>query len=381
MRLFWTLIGGLASSALLGTAIAADATWGPVADTRFGYYANERDARDGGHDYDDEYRIRLRLGLQANPTPEWQARFRLAGRYGSEQDGTRFYLRGNAPTATGLEQGDSTIDELYLRYAPEHGRWWLRAGRFQSKFELRGVAAKSLDRNDSPNVDVTWTDGAHLGYKLSSGWRAHLLLQHNTSSGPGSTARPPLAFDDSASRVTVFTGLEATAPWGPVTQRMIALTYMPDALAPHGVATPRRENYTTLTVKAAAEWPLQASGTRFGLSGEIGHAPETPDNTVVGAGESGSAGGTAGQVSLNLHDLVATGHGLALVYGRAEAGWLISPDFRPNDELLELRYQWRFTPRWSMEARIRSREEIDVPATAGQAREDRDLYIRLTGRY
>lgn len=375
----WTAFVAL-TLAVLAAPAAAEPAWRPVADSRFGYYALDSEARDGSDSYTDEYRIRLRLGLEADPAPAWQARLRLAGRYGHEQDRTRFYLQGNAPTPSGLEQGDSTIDEAYLRYAPAHGRWWLRAGRFQSKFELQGVAAKSLDRNDSPNVDIAWTDGAHLAYELSPSWRGHLLLQYNGRRGPGSTVRPPLAFDRSGSRVALFAALEGTRPWGAVQQRMLALTVLPNALAPHGRADPQRQDYLAVTAKAAAEWPLGESGTRFGLSGELGYAPNTPD-AAVNAGDSGAGGGVAGQISANLYDLFAAGHGLALVYGRAEAGWLISPDFRANDELLELRYQWRFHPDWSLETRLRSRREIDVPAAAGRAREDRDFYIRITARF
>jgi hypothetical protein len=34
-----------------------------------------------------------------------------------------------------------------------------------------------------------------------------------------------------------------------------------------------------------------------------------------------------------------------------------------------------------MEARIRRREELDIPATALQRRVDDDLYIRVTGKF
>ena len=39
------------------------------------------------------------------------------------------------------EGGDSTIDELYLRYKP--GNWDVKVGRMQTSFELEGIAKKS----------------------------------------------------------------------------------------------------------------------------------------------------------------------------------------------------------------------------------------------
>ena len=349
-------------------------------DTRFGYFASEREARDGSESEADDFRIRLRLGVEAELSPAWLARGRVAGRFSDDQDRTRFWLKAWAPTPTGLELGDSTIDELYLQYSPAGGKSWLRVGRLQTKFELGGVAAKSLDRNDSPSTDISWTDGLHWRYQVATGWQSHLILQRNVSQGTGTTARPPLYFDDSASRVSLFAGLESTAALGPVKQRMISVTWMPSSLATEGASADRREDYVAVTGRLGAEWPLGAQGLRFGLSGELGFAPNTPREAVVNAGTSGDAGGTAGQASINLRDF-APGHGIALVYGWADAGWLLSPDFRNNDELLELRYQWKFSTAWSMEARIRRREELDIPATALQRRVDDDLYLRVTGKF
>ncbi|NOY62155.1 MAG: hypothetical protein GXP10_03180, partial [Gammaproteobacteria bacterium] len=59
----------------------------------------------------------------------------------------------------------------------------VRVGRMQTKFELAGVAKKSLDRNDSPNTDITWTDGVYAKHKLSDSWTAHAILQYSPRSG------------------------------------------------------------------------------------------------------------------------------------------------------------------------------------------------------
>lgn len=349
-------------------------------DVRGGFYATEREARDGTESDTDELKLRLRLGVEAALSDAWLARGRLAGRFTTEQDRSRVWIKAWAPTRTGLEDGDTTIDELFLRYAPAGGDWSLRFGRFQSKFELMGVAAKSLDRNDSPNVDITWTDGLHWQYKLAPRWQSHLVLQSNVSSGTGPTARAPLAFDDNGSRITTFGALEATAPLGALKQRVFGVTWMPQSLATDGLGAEKREDYFAFTARLFAEWPVGTNGMRFGLGGEAGYAPNTPVESAVNAGTGGSADGAAGQVSLNLLDF-APGHNIGFVAGRVGAGWLLSPDFRNNDTLLEVRYQWRITKAWSMEARIRRREEIDIPASALQERVDDDVYVRFTGKF
>jgi hypothetical protein len=73
-------------------------------------------------------------------------------------------------------------------------------------------------------------------------------------------------------------------------------------------------------------------------------------------------------------------HHIGVVYGRADAGWLLSPDFRPNDRLAEIAYQWQFLPKTSMEARVRERRELEHPAGTRE-RVDRDLYVRVTHKF
>jgi hypothetical protein len=369
----------LCACLLLSSVTAAADGWEFGSDLRAGVFVNQRDTRSGDRDEVSEARARIRAALSREIAPGWRFRGRVAGRFGTEQEATRVFLQGHSPTPTGTRLGDVTLDELYLDYAPD-AAWSLRIGRFQTKFELMGVAAKSLDRNDSPSTDVSWTDGLHWRYRFDPGWQAHLVLQHNPARGSGTTARRPLDFADSGSRLALFSGLESTRALGPIVQRMIGVTWLPDALARDGVSAPAREDYLAITARLAAAWPIGADGRRWLLAAEAGHAPHTPRATVVGAGDGGHAGGNAWQASVNLEN-IRPGHHVGLVHGRADAGWLLSPDFRNNDRLVELRYQWRIRPNLSMEARIRRREEIDLPASAGQARVDRDLYLRLTTRF
>jgi hypothetical protein len=135
-----------------------------------------------------------------------------------------------------------------------------------------------------------------------------------------------------------------------------------------------------LTARAALAVPMPGEGRRMLIGAELGHAPHTPQRAALGLGEDGAAGGTAWQVSYTLEQW-RPGHSLGVVLGRADAGWLLSPDFRANDRLAELRYQWRLSRDWSIEARVRERNELQVPAAGGVGRRDRDAYLRLSGRF
>lgn len=356
--------------------------WQYGGDLRGGYFSLERTARDGNETESDEYKVRLRLSAERQLTDSLSFRARLAGIWSTEQDDSSFYLRGYpSRPGTGLATGDATLDELYIMYAPTGSGWTLRAGRMQTKFELPGVASKGLDRNDSPNVDVTWTDGLHLTQSTwLPGWNTHFILQHNHQKGASVTARDPLDFSDSGSRLSLFAGLEAKEDLGPVVQRVVGLTYMPDALAPAGVMQGLRDDYTTLDAKLAAAWPMGDSGRKLVAGVEAAYAFDTPPGTVVNTGETGDSDGFAWQVAASVYD-IKPGHHLGVVTGEAGAGWLLSPDFRNNDRLHEIRYQWKFTGNWSMEARYRSRKEIRVPPGVGNTREDRDIYIRVTGKF
>ena len=349
------------------------------ADLRGGYFSAERDDRDGSTDVTDEFRARIRLGLEARLAEGWRAKARFAGRYSTYQNDNHFQLFSSAPSTDGLRRGDSTLDELYVAYNPDP-RWQITLGRMQTKFELAGVAKKSLDRNDSPNVDVTWTDGLRVTRKGDNGWNTHVILQRNLSAGPTNVLRSPLNFREDDSRVMAFFSLESTQAVGPVVQRALDVSYLPDALRRDGTASGRIEDYWGFVGRLAAQWPVNEGGMKFMLAGEAGYAPNTPTEVAMNTGTSGDTGGFAGQVSFNFID-IAPRHSFALVYGQAQSDWLLSPDFRNNNSLIEGRYQWRIDGDRSVEARLRERKDLDSILGAGRDRTDRDIYVRYTQRF
>ena len=101
---------------------------------------------------------------------------------------------------------------------------------------------------------------------------------------------------------------------------------------------------------------------------------------TLGTGTSGSAGGFAWQVQLSILDLFP-GHSLAAQYGRADAGWLISPDFRNNEVLSEFRYEWKIDERQRFTVRVRRRDEMDVLVDAARKRRDEDLFVRYAYQF
>ncbi|GAA4406919.1 hypothetical protein [Quisquiliibacterium transsilvanicum] len=362
-----------------GAADPAPKEFAFSADVRLGYFAREREDRDGARSDSDDWRIRIRPGALWQITPELSAKARVAGRYStddSNRNHSRFFT--SIPASDGLRFGDSTFDEFYLRYKPGDS-WDVRVGRMQTSFELEGVAKKSLSRNDSPNTDITWTDGIHVRYADAAGWNYHAILQRSEDEGPTTVRRSPLAFTRSASHLTYYAGMEKKDPKGRILQLGWDLTYIPDALRVDGSATGRIDDHLGITGRLALQWPM-AGNMRFVWAGEAGFAPDTPTKAALRLPGSGDASGLAFQTSVNLVDF-APGHSVGLVYGQAGGGWLLSPDFGNNQELLELRYQWRLSAAQSIEARIRTRRDLEQLMDTSQRRVDDDIYVRYTHRF
>lgn len=349
-----------------------------IGDFRFDYATLHRDDRDGSKDTTDEFRTRLRIGLESAFGDAWSARIRAAGKYTTAQQpdgGTSFYVRPDAPTASGLDWNEGTIDEAYVQWAPSKATQ-LRLGRQQVNFALDDVQQKSLDKKDSSATDVTWTDGLLFRYSQDNGWRHSVLLQHNDADGTSNYQRPPLDFEDSSARVTWFYSLDNTQPWGVIIQRALDLTYIADGLKTQGTSQ-ELDNYSAVVGRLTAAWPLNGDGFEFRLGGEAGHAFDTPTEASLKLGTQGDTGGNAYYLSGNLMNFTP-GHSLGLVYGRADAGWLISPDFQPNGDLIELRWVWALDKHSSFESRVRRREDLDQQINRPEVRVDKDFYIRYT---
>ena len=350
-------------------------------DVRFGAFGRDRDQRDGNRSRRDELRIRARAGVKVNFSDSFSGKVRFAGRYSSDDrfNTYHFEIFETIPSDGGLRLGDSTIDEFFLQYRLNN-QLDVRVGRFQTKFELEGVAKKSFSRNDSDNTNITWTDGLHVKYTIPSGWDLHAILQRSKDEGPTTVRRSPLDFREEDSHTTYYLGAEKKDKGKTIIQKGFDITHIPDALQHDGTATGKIENYTAVSGRLAMQWPLGESETKFLWGNEVGYAFDTPRKSAIQTGGEKETSGLAFQTTFNFIDIWPQ-HSVGLVYGQTSGGWLLSGDFGNNQELVEARYMWQVSKNQKFEARMRNREDIDKRTNAERKRREWDYYLRYTIKF
>ena len=152
---------------------------------------------------------------------------------------------------------------------------------------------------------------------------------------------------------------------------------MPDALLKDSSRTGRLEDYWGVVGRLGAQWPAEPTGMSLVVAGELGYAPETQTEESALTGDEGDVGGLAWFAEASLMN-IRPGHSFGVNYGRLDPGWLLSPQYRPNEETLELRYLWRFSNRGSFEFRVRWRDEIDQLTGSLRPEETFDAFARFT---
>lgn len=346
-------------------------------DIRVGYFQSEIDERDPTSRSEDFIGSRWRFRAEADISSYLRTVGRIAGICSDEECSPNLVLEDSIPTTNGMAHGDVTLDEAYIHWF-RHGRFDLALGRMQTKFVARGgVFAKSLDRNDSHNINVNWTDGLHATFRGKSGWVPNLILQHNSPEGATNIRRGPLDFDDSGARVTYFFGAENLRRTRLFLQRGLDISYLPKSLLKDGSLTGRREDYTGIVVRTANRWPERNEGIRLRTAVELGYAPNTQTNTAAGLVGDGDADGLAWNVVLSVMD-IKPNHSVGINYGQVGAGWLLSPQFRQNESLVEIRYQWRKSSQLAVDFRVRHRKELEQQALTDRKREETDYFVRFT---
>jgi len=342
------------------------------------FNAYDRDRRNGTSNSDEQAGFRTRLLADIGLSDSVHVGARLAGVCYVDDCNLEFVLDSTPSTNSGLKGGEFTFDELYLHwFRTERGS--IAVGRLQTRAVLRsGVYAKSLDRNNSNNVNINWTDGILGIYRAQNGWRSSFVLERNDSDGASSIRHGPLDFDDSEARNTYFAGFENIDSWGLIVQRAFDVSYLPNSLLVDGNANGRREDYWGLVGRLVVRWPQRSEGIRLRSGLEMGYAPETPTAQAVNLEK--DADGLAWDVVVSVMDFLP-GHSIGVNYAQTGSGWYLSPQFRPNEELLELRYQWRPTYFPLVEIRIRERQDLQQKTTVSRKRHEIDGYIRLTWEF
>ena len=350
---------------------------GLSADARVGYFQSEIDDRDSTSRSNDFVGSRWRLRAEAGISQHLRIVGRIAGLCSNDECSPNLVLEDSIPTTNGMTDGDITLDEAYIHWF-RLDRFDLALGRLQTKFVARGgVFAKSLDRNDSNNINVNWTDGLHATFKGKSGWIPHLILQHNSEDGPSNVRREPLNFEDAGARVSYFFGIESLKRTRLFLQRGLDISYLPKSLLKDGLLSGRHEDYYGIVIRSANRWPERDEGIRLRVAYELGYAPETQTRSAAGFAGNGDVDGLAWNVVLSLMD-IRPNHSVGINYGRVGAGWLLSPQFRQNESLAEIRYQWRKTRQLALDVRIRIRTELEQQMLSNSKREEVDFFLRFT---
>lgn len=355
-------------------AVQEDKFWSFGGDVRLGYSKSYRPDSEN-----DEIILRGRLYGVWNPTEN----LRLASR-----TTTRCSIESCLPDSLNADLDDDdarnaniSVDEVYLHWFNTE-RFNLVFGRMQTKFVTRGgVFAKSLDRNNSNNVSVNWTDGIHatINPQFGYGWEAHWITEYNDKEGSSSVRRAPLNFSSDQSRLSHFIALENINPVGYIVQRGIDISYLPDSLTDGSQVNSDRRDYWGAVGRIASRFPIEDSLT-IQISSEAGYAPTTPSNATIDIDRNGNSSGMAWNVSASAIDIVPN-HSFGLLYGETGGGWLLSPQYSNNEKQIEARWSWRVDKDFIIDARIRHREDLATLNEPSNNDNMLDYFIRATWRF
>ncbi len=347
------------------------------ADVRTEYSGSDTDNRDRSSEQDDVLRARWRLTGSAGITPVLRGAVRVAGLCSDVECEPNFVITDYIPTNSGMADGDITLDKAFVHWYRLE-KFNLALGRMQTKFVARGgVFAKSLDRNNSNNTNVNWVDGVHGTYQAKAGWVSHVIVQHNAPEGATEIRRGPLDFKDDDARASYFLGFENLERTVRFLQRGLDISYLPKSLLKDGTQSGPREDYYGVVLRTANRWPERDKDIRLRVAGELGYAPETQTRSAAGLAGAGDADGLAWNVVLSLMDFKPD-HSIGLNYGQVGAGWLLSPQFRQNESLTEIRYQWRRSKGLALDIRVRRRADLEQLVGSDQKQSEVDFFVRLT---
>ncbi len=353
------------------------AGWQRAGDFRFGYVRSEIDERDGSEGTTSDWRGRVRYGGKFKIN-EWLIfNARLAVACTSDDCDPELSLDPSDTQVLSVDQGTITFDEFYL-HAFRLKRFDTAIGRVQTKFVTRaGVFAKSLDRNNSNAVNINWTDGIHGTYRLPNESIIHFIAEYNDKNGASNVRRSPLDFTRGSARWGYFASWESLKQRGPITQRGIDISYLPNSLLTEGDLSGPVDDYIGIVTRVATARPFGDKGRRWNVSGEIGYAPETPTKSALNLAGDGDVDGLAWAVTASIMDMWPE-HSIGLNYARADAGWLLSPQYRNGEELFEARYMWRKENGSAIEVRVVWREELDQQVSQARKRDEFGFFARFT---
>ncbi len=97
----------------------------------------------------------------------------------------------------------------------------------------------------------------------------------------------------------------------------------------------------------------------------------------MGLAGNGDTDGLGWLVSASIVDF-RPDHSIGINYGRTDAGWLLSPQYRENEEAVEVRYMWRRSLNLAIDIRVRWRKDLEQLESADRKRDDLNVFVRFT---
>lgn len=349
-----------------------------IGDVRFGYFSQMGEQRDGSNLNVHEMRLRSRTGLRFNIHENVYLRARYAFRMNSRDIDLDPALHTSAPGNGGLKMGEGAFDEAYINVEASD-YFSFRMGRFQTSYSVPGVISNSIQRHDSPNTDVAWTDGILLSLKPAQQWSADFILQYHYHNPPTNVFRSPTQITTDDSPVTLFTSVTRSIENRAIEYVALDINYTPDALIEN--ASGNRIDYFATSLKSRLSWDIK-NGRELQWGGEFAYSFNRPEKDMVGFTNTNGdkAGGFGFQSNVSIRNLFENQH-LGFIAATLEPSLLTSSDYWNNILLLEVRHQYVFNSRLSAETRIRYRGDLKKLDTFNQKRWQIFPYARLTYRF
>ena len=328
-----------------------------IGDIRTGYIGFVGEQRNGERLSRHELRNRTRIGFEVTVSRNVLFNVRYAGRVSTYDFHFHPGVHTSAPGNNGLLLGEGAFDQFYASVQLNE---WLsaRAGRFQTSFTLDGNIKNSILRQDSPNTDISWTDGLHFKARATPSITADLVLQSHISNPTTNVFRKPLDIPSSDVPITLFLNLKKDIGQGVLNSFAFNITYSPDALITN--LDGQRAGYVAASIKPQLRHVF-SSGRKLLLGTELAYSFSRPQRNVFGFTENmaGRAGGFGFQSALTLMDAFKGQH-IGIMATMIGPSLLTSSAFWNNLLLFEMRHSVKLSRKLSSDLRLRYRADLET---------------------
>lgn len=310
-------------------------------DVRFSYTGNNESI----DSFDDNLLImRLRPGARYtfNSNHSFSARmaFRLSNEF-EELDLTAQASGG------GLSLGQMSFDEFYYQYKTDG--FLLKAGRFQHRNKVYSNAGRSIDRFQSNNVNVHWSDGMYMKKDLTSLWYGEAIFELIEEGQLAYPYDPPLTFGGNEITPGLYLGLSNDERDSfNFIQKSFGIQYFHNAYF-DGLSNNGSEEYVSylaFTTRAVTDYEggELLKGGSWRIAGEIGYNSQGPFDE-----------GTIFNASVGMNSF-ATKHNLMVEFTKVGDEWISANVYGPNTDEMEIRYIYQLNSRIKIESRLRVRD-------------------------